>query len=43
MHDHWPRFLELIRDLDPETREIVCDPVRRWVPLEEIIRVIERH
>jgi hypothetical protein len=42
MPDHWPRFLELIRDLDPETREIVGDLIRRWAPLEEIIKVIEK-
>jgi hypothetical protein len=47
--DHWAmddstrqRFKELIRDLDPETREIVCDLVRRFVSLEQIIEVIKK-
>jgi hypothetical protein len=36
------RLGELIRHLDPETREIVCDLVRRLVSLEEINKVIEK-
>ncbi len=43
MHDPtWQRFMELIRNLDPDTREIVRDLVRRLVPLEEIILAIEK-
>jgi hypothetical protein len=34
------RFFAMTRNLDPETRAIVCDLVRRMVPLEEIIRLI---
>lgn len=38
----WQRFMELIRNLDPETRDIVRDLVHRLVQLEEIIQVIEK-
>lgn len=43
MHDDlWRRFMVLIRDHDPDTREIVRDQVRRLVPLDEVVRTIER-
>jgi hypothetical protein len=43
MHDDlWLRFMVLIRNLDPDAREIVRDQVRRLVPLDEVVRTIER-